>query len=116
MWGAVLMVKLTESQANRKKAGSEGTIIRTGDFYGKQQNAKLLFGLHFPIRVTPPGRWAQQLWHKVGDLSAALGNVEDLKTTWANLFRKECRGCNEARHPSPAGYFQSFGASVTSLP
>ncbi len=49
--------------------------------------------------------------------NAAQGNTQDMEATSANLLRKECQGCSEARRPSrPASRIQSSGAIVTSQP
>ncbi len=49
--------------------------------------------------------------------NAAQGNTKDTEATSANLLRKKCQGCSEARRPScPASRIQSSGAIVTSQP
>ncbi len=49
--------------------------------------------------------------------NAAQGNTQDMEATSANLLRKECQGCSEARRPSRStSRIQSSGAIVNSQP
>ncbi len=68
----------------------------------------------YPSRA--PG-FATQDHARARDSNAARGNTLDMDATLANLLRKECQGCSEARRPSrPAPRIQSSGAIVASQP
>ena len=70
-----------------------------------------------PHTSRAPG-FATQDHARARDSNAAQGYTQDMEATLGNLFRKECRGCGEARRPSrpPASRIQSSGAIVTSQP
>jgi hypothetical protein len=69
-----------------------------------------------PHTSRAPG-FAAQDHARARDSNAAQGNTQDMEATLANLLRKECQGCSEARRPSrPAPRIQCFGAIVTSQP
>ena len=73
-------------------------------FVSVQPFSTTLFGVPFPL-PTPQGRRDSQ------------GNTQDMETTSANLFRKDCQGRSETRRPSrPASRIQSSEAIVTSQP
>jgi hypothetical protein len=96
----------------------ESKIVRTMIFVSVQPSSIALFGVSFPL-PTPQGRRDSQLRTmpraRVSD--AAQGNTQDTEATLANLLRRECQGCSEARRPSrPASRIQSSGAFVTSQP
>ena len=69
-----------------------------------------------PHTSRAPG-FATQDHARARDSNAAQGNTQDMEATLANLLRKECQGCSEARRPSrPAPRIQSSEAIVTSQP
>ncbi len=69
-----------------------------------------------PHTSRAPG-FATQDHAQARDSNAVQGNTQAMEATFANLLRKECRGCNETRRPSrPASRIQSSGAIVTSQP
>ncbi len=79
-------------------------------------NHTLRGALSPPHTSRAPG-FATQDRDQARDSNAAQGNTQDVEATSANLLRKECQGCSEARRPSrPASRIQSSGAIVTTQP
>ncbi len=63
------------------------------------------------------GSTSQDHARKRDSTNAARGNTQDMEAKSANLFWKECQGCNEARRTNfPALRIRSSGAIVTSQP
>ncbi len=70
-----------------------------------------------PSHTSRAPAFATQDHARARDSNAAQGNTQDTEATSANLFRKECQGCSQARRPSrPTPRIQSSGAIVTSQP
>ncbi len=68
-------------------------------------------------RISMAPGFAAQDHAQARDPNAAQGNAHDMDAIAANLFRKECQGCCEARRPSrPAPRVESSGAIVASQP
>jgi hypothetical protein len=85
-------------------------------FVSVQPFSTTLFGVPFPL-LTPQGRRDSQL-RTMPECEIRMlrkATPRDMEATSANLLRKECQDCSEARRPSrTAPRFQSSGATVTS--
>ncbi len=89
----------------------------TRDLPERPQTAQLRFDPLSSEWITVASHRQQRAFLPPAHACPLCPTTQDMEATSANLLRKECQGCSEARRPSRhASRIQSSGAIVTSQP
>ncbi len=91
--------------------------LKTCIFVCVQPYSNTLFGVPFPLPTPPGAGIGNSGTSPRPGFESCARQPSGQEATSANLFRKECQGCNEARKPSCAAPHIQFSETiVTSQP